>query len=190
MSDRGSLLAVALMALVGAMPAAAQHIRSNPPVKASDLDIVPIARWVSPTDKRWFADRKTFDRFSDYRERLGKDDFAYDDVFRDPREPDGPTVVDCARAKRIGVSLALTPKSVRRVRLSGSRILLDFVWTHSEIQLRGREAGRKVARADQLYSSGLSIVDDNRRSGLYTVTASYKGELVYSTAFDVRGCEP
>jgi hypothetical protein len=114
---------------------------------------------------------------------------VYDNEYRHPNDPPGPTPVDCTRTGRIGVTFLLT----RRFNLSEEAIRLEVRWIHSGLQ-EGKsivENGTSVfwRGVDGVIDSwGIPLTDERKIEGVVTVRIKANGTEVLENSFKLVGC--
>lgn len=127
-----------------------------------------------------------------YFRDVGRGVFTYDDQYRHPTEPSGPTYVNCSKTKRIGVTYFLQRDATKL----SQYVTMYAYWSHSAvndgevIQTQQQRDLFVVEQGGTVASSGLPLTGALRVNGLVTVRITVENEPAFENSFIINGCPP
>ena len=165
------------------------------------LGIVPISstagapRYEAVQLVRYVLESDRIPHLSSYWAKVRNGSLYYDNEYRHPTDPPGPTPVDCTDTRRIGVTFIVTRRDTRNFETVWARI----VWTHSNFKTNDAstmwthtDTGSRVFHQRQdseYYSYGLVLKDELRVDGIISVRVLVGGNIVLENAFYLSQCE-
>ena len=115
---------------------------------------------------------------------------VFDDEYRHPSHPSGPTHVDCATANRIGVAFMVK----RSPTIMNKHATVKFVWTHASDELHDPletyYQTRTFIRGESalLYGGGFNLTDTSRVDGVISVRVTIGKYEIIENSFRLIGC--
>ena len=130
-----------------------------------------------------------------YWAKVRSGSLVYDNEYRHPFHPPGPTPIDCTNTRRIGVTFVVNRFNARHLEHVSSR----YVWTHSNVKSSDEGAMWTdththsrvfhMRQKNEYYSSGLTLKDELRVNGNITVRVIVGGKIVLENVFSLSNCE-
>ena len=160
------------------------------PVGAEDEPPEYVAVQIS----RYVKDDNGRESWEEFSEALQRNRLEYNEYFRHPTLPEGPTPVDCEKAERIGVLYAIIGPKRKR----GKTVRVRFVWKNDSLAISNKKLDHfqgvtvlppRSGRFAQFHAKSLSLSHRYKVNGVYTLTAYLKGEKLFENSFDLAGCE-
>jgi hypothetical protein len=115
---------------------------------------------------------------------------VFDEEYRHPSYPPGPTDVDCTEANRIGVAFMVT----RSPAIMNEHARAKFVWTHATVELDDPAATnyktRSFVRGEnaKYFSGGFNLTDTSRVDGVISVRVTIGKYVIVENSFRLIGC--
>ena len=170
---------------------------SSETVYMTRMPVTPIARTVSPLGSSLRV-QPGDDSARLFAESFNAGNPAYDSIRRPPGRGINSLKVDCNTVRRIGVSFIVNTSRLGATE-QRSRFILHFEWTmpgrdqetekHHYYKASVNPAWYLLDKSERFVSAGL-LLDRTRRprNGDYVVTASYRGDVIYTEQFTIVGC--
>ena len=155
---------------------------------AEGYEAIQLVRDVLETDQ--------LQNYENYRRQVSRGTLFYDNEYRPPNDPPGPTPIDCAKTRRIGVTFGVKRSRDRH----DERVMARFVWTHSNVKsddpdmqwtatysiLRHFNRGENT----RVYSDGLILTDKLKVDGIISIRVSVGKNEVLRNSFSLSQCNP
>ena len=141
---------------------------------------------------RYVLETTHFPNYDEYRRKVFAGTLTYDDEYRHPHDPPGPTPVNCVSAAMIGVTLLLK----RNSKSYGETVRVYMFWTHSNVEFdkRVREHNHirhfKDGADGSLFNESLRLIDDLKVDGVISVRIKAGRHEVLNNSFALTDCPP
>ena len=164
------------------------------------LGMVPVAsiatapRYEGIQLVRYVLETDHFTYKSIYWSRVKNGTLTYDNKYRDPFDPLGPTPIDCTNTRRIGVTFIVN----RLIKTKIEHVTTRFVWTHSNVE--SNESDTKwtythshsraflIGHRNQYFSGGLNLTDELRVDGIISVRVTIGKHEILENSFSLSQC--